>query len=937
MLRAGLDAAAQRWSVKLELMMQAKSRKVILNWKNTRAHHTFKLFLRQTYLGLCVYSILRPLSTLLLLSAFALVGCGVLRPAAPTRPVELDLMPAQELNTDSLQFEQFTQRYLEARAQMEQDSLALAAEQLRNLFQDLSDSLYSEGAHPRLDSLRRVVAGDLVRLLPEAPMDSSSGGIHSLDFTIAQFADSLAGNTLMAVLLEQEEQFADTSLLQELEEMELKAEQDPLHPMLPGIPEAEHRRVSQMIDYFTTGKGRRYYKIWLERYPEVAPTIKRVLHEQGMPEDLIFLSMIESGFRTTARSRVRATGPWQFMAGTARVFDLRVDYWIDERVHLELATEAAARFLRSLYLRYDDWYLALAAYNWGPGRVDRGIRRAGGRKDYWTLPRMPAETRNYIPTFLAARHVFQHREEYGFSLQESQTNAPEMEAVWIKGALNLEQLAEMLGVRESELKAWNPQLMRFCTPPEGGNLYLPVERVASFKEELAELPDSAYQDWVRHKVQRGNTLSGIAARYRVPLSAVLRANKLSSRSVIRPGQMILVPLAPGTTPRAAQGPVKVRPDGVPCYTVQSGDALSLIAQRHKLSVRNLKRWNDLSSSRIYPGQILMLADPEKTASNSSSSLATQTPRPDNAASHTVRRGENPSSIAAHYGMQVPTLLSWNGLNSRDSIFPGQRLWVRDTNSTRADASAETTDAYYTVRRGDNLSLIAEQHGMGLSELRNLNGLASNVIQPGQRLKVHVETPQASASDAVGPQPQTEQAAAERPETNYTVRRGDNLSTIASRYGMELAELRRLNELQGNRIHPGQKLRVHAREQVATAPQADVTHSVTQQGAAPAKQSIEYYTVKRGDNLSRIAERHGLSLSELRSLNNLRGSVIRPGQRLKVRSENAAHTHRVSRGDTLWDIARLYETSVDELKRMNSLQDGQALLPGQVLVIRENRQ
>ncbi len=869
----------------------------------------------------------RHLGFLLVLTAFIAVGCGVLHPAARTRPVELDLPMEQELNADSLQLARFTQRHQQACDWIAQDSLALASEELRSLFLDLSDSLTSEDALPQLDSLRRAVAVDLVRLLPDAPVDSSSGGIHSLDFTIAQFADSLAGDTLMSVLLEQDEQFADSTLLQELEELELRAEQDPEHPLLPGIPEAEHRRVSQMIDYFTTGKGRRYYNVWLERYPQVAPTIRRVLREQGLPEDLIFLSMIESGFRTEARSRVRATGPWQFMAGTARVFDLRVDYWVDERVHLELATYAAARYLRSLYMRYEDWYLALAAYNWGPGRVDRGIRRAGGKKDYWTLPRMPAETRNYIPTYLAARYVFQHLDEYGFELHMEEAPQEELGAAWVKGALNLEKLAGMLAVSESELKAWNPQLMRFCTPPEGGNLYMPYSKLEAFNAELAEVPDSEYQDWVRHKVRRGDTLSGIASRYRVPLSTVLTANKLSTRSLIRPGQEILVPLAPGATPRAAQGPVKVRPDGVPCYTVQSGDALSLIAQRHKLSVRNLKRWNELDSNRIYPGQILMLADPEKAEQTASVSRKPVT-RPDDASTHTVQRGENPSAIASRHGMELGTLLEWNGLNLNDSIYPGQHLWVRAEDSEQESTSPPVSSKEYTVQRGDNLSAIAAKHGMDLAELRDLNDLKSNVIQPGQRLRVRANRHETSTVEPQVLQPvmleqpaETVVAPAAEP-TYYTVKRGDNLSTIAARHGLGVSELRALNGLSGNQIYPGQRLQLAASNAEEIAP-------VTQ-----ANGDAEYYTVRRGDNLSAIASRHGLSLQELRSLNHLRGNVIQPGQRLLVKTAGAGLTHRVSSGDTLWDIARLYEVSVADLQRINSLGEEDALLPGQVLVIRE---
>jgi membrane-bound lytic murein transglycosylase D len=629
---------------------------------------------------------------------------------------------------------------------------------LRNLFL-LADSLEIADAQQELLNLKLAIASELVSLLPELEPDSvSTAGIHGVEYTLEQFSDSLLVDSLSF----DPEEHAKQSMVNDslLEVMEALSTEIPIHPdLLPGIPEAQHRRINQMVDYFTTGKGRKYYKIWLERYPKVAPVIRNILREEGVPEDLVFLSMIESGFRIKARSHAKAVGPWQFIASSGRIFGLRTDYWVDERVNLEKSTRAAAKYLRRLYERYDDWFLAFSAYNWGASRVDRGLRKLPkGKKTYWNIKRMPRETRNYVPTFLAARIVFKNMADYELSVAEDQLNPVTLEEVKVKGALNLTRLSEMLGSSETELKDWNPQLRRFCTPPDGGYILVPTNMVNDLATKIAGLPESAFQDWIRHKVRRGDTLGGIANRYGVSLRQVLSANKLNKRSIIRPGQNILVPLPTsannGSTVYALADvktmKSKTSNGGLPVYRVRRGDALSLIANRFKVKVSELKKWNALSrADRIYPGQELLLADPvsaEKalspgksvvkvesktsTINTSSKNKSAQAvgPMPKQQI-HVVRAGETAGGIARLYGIKLAGLKSINNLDGSSRIYTGQKLNI-------PSSGKQTDRLIHIVNRGDTLWDLASYYKVRVSDIRRWNNLGrSSRIYPGKQLVI----------------------------------------------------------------------------------------------------------------------------------------------------------------------------------------------------------
>jgi membrane-bound lytic murein transglycosylase D len=379
------------------------------------------------------------------------------------------------------------------------------------------------------------------------------------------------------------------------------------------IPITINDAVERWLKYFQTD-GRQNFAIWLARSGRYEPMMRAVFRDAGLPEDLVYLSMIESGFSPRAYSRARAVGLWQFISSTGRLYDLQISYWVDERRDPILATKAAAAHLKDLHDEFGSWYLAAAAYNGGAGRVRRGIRRTGS-DDFWTLSQrryLRRETRNYVPKLIAAALIAKQPENHSFFDIEQATPLA-YEYVQVPEATSLNVIADAAGVSVSELTALNPQILRGVTPPgQRYSLRVPPGAGHRFALNYANVPASNRVTWVQHVVRRGDTLSEIAQAYGVSISAIQAANKNVRARRLRIGQRLIIPRA-GKLPRYASTPTTVRratprkvdpqrPEGpFITYRVQRGDSLWLIAKRYDVSARDLMRWNGLTNSRIYPG------------------------------------------------------------------------------------------------------------------------------------------------------------------------------------------------------------------------------------------------------------------------------------------------------------------------------------------------
>jgi membrane-bound lytic murein transglycosylase D len=380
------------------------------------------------------------------------------------------------------------------------------------------------------------------------------------------------------------------------------------------IPITINDAVDRWLEYFQSD-GRENFEIYLQRAGRYEPMMRAMFRDAGLPEDLVYLSLIESGFSPRAYSRARAVGLWQFISSTGRMYDLQITYWVDERRDPILSTKAAVAHLTDLYDEFGSWYLAAAAYNGGATRVRRSIRRSGSN-DFWTLARrryLRRETRNYVPKLIAAALIAKQPEHYSFfDIETAQPLAYDL--VQVPDATSLDVVADAAGATVEELVELNPQILRGVTPPgQRYSLRVPPGTGHNFAARYAMVPPSERVTWVMHVVRRGDTLGEIARAYGVSVSSVRAANNNVNPYRLRIGQRLVIPRA-GKIPRYASAPTvrrstttqrrvtPQRPEGpYITYTVQGGDTLWAIAQRYRVDQRDLMRWNGLTTSRIYPG------------------------------------------------------------------------------------------------------------------------------------------------------------------------------------------------------------------------------------------------------------------------------------------------------------------------------------------------
>lgn len=475
----------------------------------------------------------------------------------------------------------------------------------------------------------------------------------------------------------------------------LEADTIQYQQLYPDVPLIVNSYVEKVLKFYQT-KGRKVFSKWLERAEEAIPYYTALLREEGMPAEIVYLSMIESGFSIRAYSRAHASGPWQFISSTAKIYGLEVGYWYDERRDPEKSTRAACRYLKKLYDEFGDWYLAFAAYNSGENRVRRALQR-GGKGSYWNVRRhLPKQTREYVPSYLAARIICQNPEKYGFPPIELKSHSPDnSETVYVDGCVSFKEIAKCAGASEEEIKNLNPTLKRGCTPPDGKQfpIKIPAGAGEEFNEKIANAPRQEKSEWVRHRIRRGETLSSIAARYGVSMRSIMEipANGLKTPHMIRAGQYLMIPVGDGGGKAIAEPsydepqPIEVKTaDGRvrTIYRVRKGDNLSDIAKKFSVQVSDLKTWNHLWGKRyIYPKQNLIIWTKPADSSLELENLAMLGPilpelRENVPDEHLVQPGDTLWNISRLYGVSIEDLKMWNEIRSVRSLQPGMKLKLK---------------------------------------------------------------------------------------------------------------------------------------------------------------------------------------------------------------------------------------------------------------------
>ena len=441
-------------------------------------------------------------------------------------------------------------------------------------------------------------------------------------------------------------------------------------------------RTKHWLDYFQ-GKGRRTFQRWLERVGKYRDIIEPILVENEISRDFLYLALIESGLNPTARSYAKAVGPWQFLAGTGRTFNLRINWWIDERKDIIASTYAAAHYLKHLHNLFGDWQLALAAYNAGEYRVAHTISRQK-TKNYWRL-KLPYQTRWFVPKFMAALAIGRSPEKYGFRKPE---NIPvEFDIIEINKSTDLRVVAKAASCTYSRIKKLNPALNRWATPP-GMPIKLKVPKGKGLKvlKVLSNINPSERVSWHRHIIKRGETISTIAVRYDISQSELIRINKIPKPRSIRAGKTLMIPVKEindnsntsytsyRDTPNLPTR-IKIRKHKSPSnfkklmYEVKSGDNLSKIADKFNAELKHIRSWNNLEySSLIKPGQKLTIfVPPDFVASSSTDNKIRMI--------YIVKKGDTLSSICSIYNTSIGNILKWNGNIKENRLYPGDRITI----------------------------------------------------------------------------------------------------------------------------------------------------------------------------------------------------------------------------------------------------------------------
>jgi membrane-bound lytic murein transglycosylase D len=440
-----------------------------------------------------------------------------------------------------------------------------------------------------------------------------------------------------------------------------------------------HDRVQYYLDFFT-GPGRSRMKIWLERLPRYEGMIRSRLAEQGLPEDLVYLALIESGFSNRAVSRASAVGMWQFMAATGRGYGLRIDSWVDDRRDPVKATAAAARHLKDLRDRFGSPYLAAAAYNAGAGRVGRGLKRLDhGEEDdslysdatffrLYNTSLLRRETKDYVPKLIAAAIIAKEPDKYGFTV-DSTAEPFAADSVVVPDMTGLDVIAKLADTTMAEIRDLNPEYLRLATPPKVRSIVLvPPGLGEQTQVAFDSLPDDAHVSFREHEVGKTESVASIAKHYGITTDQLYEANP-GRKGHVRAGQELLIPSDDAMSVVVARNVAQPATPVMQIHRVRAGETLSGIGKHYHVSVRQIMQWNGLKSSRIRVGQRLRLGE------TSAERARRVTPSRVSATVHVVRAGETLTGVAHRYGVSVSALSRSNGLSAQAHLRIGQRLKI----------------------------------------------------------------------------------------------------------------------------------------------------------------------------------------------------------------------------------------------------------------------
>jgi len=601
------------------------------------------------------------------------------------------------------------------------------------------------------------------------------------------------------------------------------------------IPLIDHDLVNRSITFLTKNKrGQQFVRQCLERSGKWFPMMKRIAEAEGLPEEIVYLSMIESGLNPNAVSRASAVGLWQFMRATGQDYNLNKNdsYWTDERRDPEKSTLAAMRHLKDLYNEFGDWHLALAAYNCGTGCIRRAIRKSKLEKpSYWDILKfLPGETAIYVPNFIATAKIMMNPELYGFDEKEiTYQNEYKYDIYPINEPTNLSAIAKAAGISLEELKELNPELIQNATPADRKTYYvkIPFNSSQTFTKNFESIPQEEKQPFIYHTVERNESLDDIARKYNVATDNLIAVNNLSGyKAKIKKGDTLRIPI------------------GGELYQVEN--IINKKTEKDTVNV-NIVQNPKVESSTV--GQII---------------------------SHIVQSGETIYSISKLYGITPAELRNLNNLPfDVDILQIGQKLIVARnpvqiaSSQTKVEnTKVQTKIINHRVRKGETLLSIAQKYSVSIDDIIKLNNLKKQTLKIGQILKIEQQTTQQNIA-------KNNKSIDNTKVTIHLVERGETLATIAQKYGVTEEQLRQWNknDIKGDIIIAGSRIKVAETNQI----NPNTSNSKTKKSAPV------YHTIRSGDTLGKIADKYDISINELKRLNgNLKENRLQIGQKIRVK-------------------------------------------------------
>ncbi len=509
-----------------------------------------------------------------------------------------------------------------------------------------------------------------------------------------------------------------------------------------NLPLLYNKESHKFVEYFIYTKPD-FTRRMMEQKNLYFPIYEKALAKYDMPDEIKYLSMIESGLNPRILSRAGAGGLWQFMRATGREFGLKQDAYFDERFDPEKSTEAACRYLRQLYNIFGDWEMALASYNCGPGNVKRAMRRTGGNTFWSVYDALPKETRSYVPQFVGIMYMMHYGEDHGIVPQDIMYPTV-TDVIKVNGYLNLATFSSLSGVTMEEIQRLNPQIINTVLPDYTSDfsLRIPAQKYALMEPNRLAILDSASKR---------------------PTTGVMLASLEEEDE-------------------AGYATRNVR------HTVRSGETLTAVARRYGVGVSEIKRWNKMRSNRLMRGQRLTIVRQVRIA-----------PKPQSETR--VAKAEKPTvetAEATEDTTETETLVA----DVREEIeVEAQEEEVKVARSTKPQIAARSVT--HTVRRGDNLTVLSRKYRVSIEELKVWNDLSSGKLMPGQKIKVTVPTTAMPLAKLAANKVKKETPKVKA--RYHTVQRGDTLWTISQRYGLTIDKIKHANNMRSNSIKAGMKL------------------------------------------------------------------------------------------------------------------------------------